>query len=52
MSCIVKQKRKGTDIVYAYRSESIWVPGVGPRSKRKLIGRVDPIYTDILNMPT
>lgn len=42
MSCIVKQKRKGTDNVYAYESESIWIPGVGPRSKRRLLGRIDP----------
>ena len=51
MSCIVKQKRKGadgTEVIYAYESTSIWIPGKGPRSKRHLLGRVDPITGDIV----
>ena len=48
MACIVKQKRKGTNTVYAYESESYWVPGIGPRCKRKLIGKVDPITGEII----
>ena len=48
MSCIVKQKKKGTSTIYAYRSESYWVPNVGPRSKRKLIGKVDPVTGEIV----
>lgn len=48
MSCIVKQKRKGTDTVYVYRSESVWVPGVGPRSKRTLIGKLDPVSGEVV----
>ena len=48
MSCIVKQKRKGTNTIYAYESTSVWIPGVGPRSKRRLIGRVDPTTGEIV----
>lgn len=48
MSCIVKEKRKGTSTVYAYESTSYWVPGKGPRCKRKLIGKIDPITGEIV----
>lgn len=48
MSCIVKEKRKGTSTVYAYESTSFWVPGKGPRCKRKLIGKIDPITGEIV----
>ncbi len=48
MACIVKQKRKGTDTVYVYRSESVWIPNVGPRSKRTLIGKLDPATGQIV----
>lgn len=48
MSCIVKQKRKGTSTIYAYESQSYWVPNVGPRSRRKLIGKVDPVTGEIV----
>lgn len=48
MSCIVKEKRKGTNTVYAYESTSYWVPGKGPRCKRKLIGKIDPISGEIV----
>ena len=41
MSCIVKYKRKGTNNLYAYESTSYWVPGLGPRTKKKYLGRVD-----------
>lgn len=51
MSCIVKQKRKaanGETIYYAYESTSVWIPGVGPRSKRRFLGRMDPLTGEIL----
>lgn len=48
MSCIVKEKRKGTSTVYAYESTSYWVPGKGPRCKRKLIGKIDPVSGEIV----
>ena len=54
MSCIVKQKRKaanGETVYYAYESTSVWIPGVGPRSKRRFLGRMDPLYAEIPKMP-
>lgn len=51
MSCIVKQKRKaanGETIYYAYESTSVWIPNVGPRSKRRFLGRMDPSTGEIL----
>ena len=51
MSCIVKQKRKaanGETIYYAYESTSVWIPGVGPRSKRRFLGRMNPLTGEIL----
>ena len=34
--------------MYAYESTSFWVPGKGPRCKRKLIGKIDPITGEIV----
>ena len=48
MSCIIKQKRKGSQNWYAYESTSYWIPGVGPRTKRKYLGRVDPVTGEII----
>lgn len=40
---IVYKHVKGTDTTYVYESESYWVPEIGQsRSKRKLIGKLDP----------
>lgn len=48
MSCIIKARRKGTSTVYAYRSESYWIPNVGSRSKRTLLGKIDPETGEII----
>ena len=48
MSCIVKYKRKGTNNLYAYESTSYWIPGVGPRTKKKYLGRYDPSTGEII----
>ena len=48
MSSIIKQRRKGTDTVYVYRSESVEVPGGGRRNKRTLIGKLDPVSGEIV----
>lgn len=48
MGCIIKQLNKKSGVVYAYYSEPNWVPGVGPRPKRRLIGRVDPETGEIV----
>ena len=40
---IIKQYHKDTNTTYVYESTSYWVPELGqPRSKRKLIGKIDP----------
>lgn len=49
MSCIVYQTNKKTGVKYAYESISYWdKEKQQPRSKRKYIGRVDPITGDIV----
>lgn len=48
MSCVIRSIRQGTDYLYLYRSYSYWVPGVGPRNKRTLLGRLDPATGAIL----
>ena len=48
MSYIVKSLNKKTGITYAYRAESYYVPGVGSRSHRKCIGKVDPLTGKIV----
>lgn len=42
MTSIVRSTDKRSGITYVYESESFWVPGKGPRNKRRLIGKVDP----------
>lgn len=42
MSSIVKQINKQTGTTYVYRQESYYVPGVGARNRRHLIGKIDP----------
>ncbi len=46
MSCIVKARHG--NVVYVYSSESYWVPGVGCRNKRTLIGKLDPETGEIV----
>ena len=48
MSSIIKQRRKGTDTVYVYRSESVEVPGGGRKNKRTLIGKLDPVTGEVV----
>ena len=49
MSCIVYQTNKKTGVKYAYESVSYWdKEKQQPRSKRKYIGRVDPVTGDII----
>lgn len=48
MSTIIKQLNKKSGVVYCYESESYWVPGVGPRSRRRCIGRLDPDTGEIV----
>ena len=48
---IVYQTDKRSGITYAYENKSFWDPELKrSRSKRKLIGRVDPVTKEI--MPT
>ena len=42
MSYIVKSLNKKTGVMYAYSAESYYIPGVGSRSHRKCIGKIDP----------
>ena len=42
MSSIVRQTNKQTGITYVYSQESYRVPGVGPRNRRRLLGKIDP----------
>ena len=45
---IIHQKDKRSGITYAYENQSIWDPELKrSRSKRKLIGRVDPVTKEI-----
>ena len=40
---IIRQKDKKSGIIYVYEQSSHWVPELKqPRSKRRLIGKVDP----------
>ena len=49
MSCIVYQTNKKAGVKYAYESISYWdKEKQQPRSKRKYIGRVDPITGEII----
>ena len=49
MSCIVYQTNKKTGEKYAYESISYWdKEKKQPRSKRKYIGKVDPITGEII----
>lgn len=49
MSCIVYQTDKRTGIKYAYESISYWDRDKKqPRSKRKYLGKVDPVSGEIL----
>lgn len=46
---IVKQTNKKTGITYVYESHSYWDPEKKQaRSKRKLIGKLDPVTGDII----
>lgn len=48
MACIVKIKDKRSGLTYAYRSESYWdKEKKAPRSRRTLIGRVNPVTGEI-----
>lgn len=49
MSCIVYQTKKKTGEKYAYESISYWdKEKKQPRSKRKYIGKVDPVTGEII----
>lgn len=49
MACIVYQTDKKTGIKYAYESISYWdKEKKQPRSKRKYIGKVDPVTGEII----
>ena len=48
MPSIVKEKRKGTDRLYAYEYTSYYVPGHGPKTKKRYLGSVDPVSGDII----
>lgn len=49
MSCIVYQIDKKTGTKYAYESESYWDSAKQqPRSRRKYLGKVDPLTGDII----
>ena len=49
MSCIVYQTDKRTGIKYAYESVSYWDKDKKqPRSKRKYLGKVDPVSGKII----
>lgn len=46
---IIQQYHKDTDTTYVYESESYWVPELGQsRSKRKLLGKLDPATGEIV----
>jgi len=46
---IIKQYHKDTDTTYVYESISYWDPEKGQsRSKRKVIGKIDPVTGDII----
>lgn len=50
MACIVYQTDKKTGIKYAYESISYWdKEKKQPRSKRKYIGKVDPVTGEIIH---
>lgn len=49
MSSIVKLKDKRTGVTYVYESESYWdKEKKQPRSRRKLIGKIDPETNEIV----
>lgn len=49
MACIVYQTNKKTGVKYAYESVSYWDKEKNqPRSKRKYLGRVDPVTNEII----
>ena len=49
MACIVYQTDKRTGIKYAYESTSYWDKDKKqPRSKRKYLGKVDPLSGEII----
>lgn len=49
MACIVYQTDKKTGVKYAYESVSYWdKEKKQPRSKRKYIGKVDPLTGEII----
>lgn len=49
MSCIVYQTDKKTGVKYAYESVSFWDKDKQqPRSKRKYLGKVDPVTGEII----
>ena len=46
---IIKKYNKENKTTYVYESTSYWVPELGqPRSKRKLIGKIDPETGEII----
>ena len=46
---IIQQYHKDTDTTYVYESESYWVPELGQsRSRRKLLGKLDPVTGEIV----
>lgn len=49
MACIVYQTNKKTGVKYAYESISYWDKEKNqPRSKRRYLGRVDPVTNEII----
>lgn len=48
MSSIVKQTNKQTGTTYVYEQESYYVPGVGARNRRHLIGKIDPLSGEVV----
>lgn len=53
MSCIVYQTNHKTGAKYAYESASYWDKDKQqPRSKRKYIGKVDPVTNEIIRKKT
>ena len=49
MACIVYQTNKKTGVKYAYESVSYWDKEKNqPRSRRKYLGRVDPVTNEII----
>ncbi len=46
---IIQQYNKASNTTYVYESESYWVPELGQsRSKRKLLGKLDPATGEIV----